>query len=198
MLLEALPGLPPWLVAGLTLGLVASLVVAGIFVAAESIFPTAPRSTAYRIDGTVRRRDEIRTFLHAIGEPFVEDYDLSGTTVAFYLTDRDVAITFDPQVYFRLGTDDAHVVFCEHEMPGSQLGRRLPFEVDETVFTPPTSDPVRAAFATLGLGPDAGADSVKAAYREKVKDVHPDLGGDEETFRRVREAYATARDHAEK
>jgi len=34
---------------------------------------------------------------------------------------------------------------------------------------------------------------VKAAYRERIKEVHPDHGGDRETFEAVREAYAAAR-----
>lgn len=198
MLLEALPGVPPWLVAGMALGTIASLVVAGIFVAGESLFPTAPQSTEGRVDGTARRREEIRAYLRAIGEPFAEDYPYAGTTVAFYLTDRDVAITFDPQIYLRLGVDDPSVVFCEHEMPGAHLGRRLPFDVAEPRYAPSPDDPVSQAFATLRLDPNAGVDAVTTAYRERVKEVHPDRGGDEESFRRVRDAYATARTHAEK
>jgi len=57
--------------------------------------------------------------------------------------------------------------------------------------------PVVSAFSELGLPTDADADAVKRAYRERVKDTHPDRGGDEEAFRRVQEAYATASDHAE-
>jgi curved DNA-binding protein CbpA len=38
---------------------------------------------------------------------------------------------------------------------------------------------------------------VKAAYREQVKDAHPDHGGDHEEFQRVREAYVTAKNHAD-
>lgn len=197
VLLEALPGLPAWLLAGVSLGVVASLVVAGIFVAGESFFPTARRSEGRRIDGTLRRREEIRSYLRTIGEPFVEDHDLSGVTVAFYLTDRDVAITFDPKAFFTLGGDDTRVVFCEHEMPGSHLGRRLPFDVDDRFTAATVSDPVRAAFAVLDVDPDADVAAVKAAYRAKVKEVHPDAGGDQAAFRRVREAYATAKSHAE-
>jgi len=58
-------------------------------------------------------------------------------------------------------------------------------------------DPVAAAFAELDVATDADAAEVKRAYRERVKETHPDQGGDEEAFRRVREAYATARNHAE-
>ncbi len=56
----------------------------------------------------------------------------------------------------------------------------------------PGTDRISAAEAydRLGLAPDADDDEVTAAYREKVKDVHPDTdGGDEEAFKRVNEAY---------
>jgi len=59
------------------------------------------------------------------------------------------------------------------------------------------ADPVGDAFDELGLDRDADLDAVKGAYRERVKETHPDQGGDEESFRRVREAYATARNHAD-
>lgn len=41
------------------------------------------------------------------------------------------------------------------------------------------------------LGVDIGADeaAVREAYRERVKDVHPDRGGDEAAFKRVTDAY---------
>ncbi|WP_123621213.1 J domain-containing protein [Halorubrum sp. CSM-61] len=58
-------------------------------------------------------------------------------------------------------------------------------------------DPVAAAFAELDVATDADAAEVKRAYRERVKETHPDQGGDEEAFRRVREAYATARNHVD-
>ena len=196
MLLEALSGLPAWLLAGVTLGMVASLVVAGIFVAGQSFFPTAPRPQGHRIDGTRRRREEIRDYLDLVGESFVADHDLGGVTVAFYLPDRDVAITFDPEAFFHLDGAGTYVVFCEHEMPAAHLGRRLPFEVDER-FVAADDDPVRAAFAMLDLDPGADEASVRSAYRQKVKEVHPDAGGDEVAFRRLSDAYATARNHAE-
>jgi DnaJ-class molecular chaperone len=56
---------------------------------------------------------------------------------------------------------------------------------------------VADAYAELGLPTDADADAVKRAYRERVKETHPDRGGDEAAFRRVQEAYATASDHAD-
>ncbi|VTT87684.1 Chaperone protein DnaJ [Halorubrum sp. DM2] len=63
--------------------------------------------------------------------------------------------------------------------------------------SPGRADPVGDAFDELGLDRDADLDAVKGAYRERVKETHPDQGGDEESFRRVREAYATARNHAD-
>lgn len=46
------------------------------------------------------------------------------------------------------------------------------------------------AYRVLGLDPGADADAVRSAYRQKVKEVHPDTAsGDEEAFKRVNEAY---------
>lgn len=56
---------------------------------------------------------------------------------------------------------------------------------------------IAAAFQTLGITRDADVAEVKAAYREKVKNVHPDRGGSEEDFARVQEAYATAKQYAD-
>jgi hypothetical protein len=55
----------------------------------------------------------------------------------------------------------------------------------------PPSD--RPAFAvTLGLLPPYSMDDVKRAYREKVKDAHPDRGGDPKTFERIQTAFEEA------
>ena len=51
---------------------------------------------------------------------------------------------------------------------------------------PPTDEAYRA----LDLEPGASSEEVRAAYREKVKEVHPDTdSGDEEAFKRVNRAY---------
>lgn len=48
----------------------------------------------------------------------------------------------------------------------------------------------RAAYDRLGLEPGADEEAVRSAYRELVKEHHPDAGdGDEETFKRVTAAY---------
>ena len=51
--------------------------------------------------------------------------------------------------------------------------------------------PTRAeAYDRLGLDPDADEAAVKQAYRERVKETHPDTdSGDEREFKRVKEAY---------
>jgi hypothetical protein len=42
----------------------------------------------------------------------------------------------------------------------------------------------------LGVDPGADESTVKKAYRERIKEVHPDAAdGDEEEFKRVQEAY---------
>ncbi|WP_226023294.1 J domain-containing protein [Halomicrobium salinisoli] len=51
------------------------------------------------------------------------------------------------------------------------------------------------AYRTLGLDPGADEAAVKSAYRQRVKEVHPDAdGGDEDEFMAVKEAYETLTD----
>lgn len=45
------------------------------------------------------------------------------------------------------------------------------------------------AYRTLGLEPGASDRRVKRAYRDAVKDAHPDRGGSEEEFRELTTAY---------
>ncbi|WP_435147199.1 J domain-containing protein [Halobaculum sp. P14] len=58
---------------------------------------------------------------------------------------------------------------------------RLP-SGDDTVEAEP------APHAVLGVDPDASDDEVKRAFRERVKETHPDSGGDTEQFHRVQRA----------
>ncbi|MFC7098054.1 J domain-containing protein [Halobaculum marinum] len=205
---EWIAALPGWLVWGVVFGLVASVGVAAVFLAANRWFPDPPTRRGGPDQGSLRRAAEIRDYLRRIDERFVEDVDLDGTRVAFYLPERRVALTFDVHAYFALRDDDerdVHVILCEYEMPGWHLGRRLPFEVPEIGVGPDRgaragaagTTPVVSAFDTLGLPSTADEDSVERAYREKVKETHPDQGGSREAFTEVREAYATALDHAE-
>lgn len=45
-------------------------------------------------------------------------------------------------------------------------------------------------FEVLGIGSDADEDEIRRAYRDRVKEVHPDRGGSIEEFQLVRRAYA--------
>lgn len=48
----------------------------------------------------------------------------------------------------------------------------------------------REAYDRLGVEPGADEATVKRAYRERIKEVHPDAdGGDAEEFKRVQQAY---------
>jgi hypothetical protein len=195
---EWLTLLPPWLLVGLGLGAVASAAVAGVFVVGDRLFPGRAADYGPRIDGTARRRVEIRDYLRRIDERFLEDHTVHGKTVAFYLPDRDVAITFDAQAYYTIERAGGFAVLCEHEMPAMHLGRRLPFDVPE--LEPELADrddPVSAAFGLLELPVTADGDAVRSAYRRQVKDVHPDHGGDRESFQELRDAYQIAKDHAD-
>jgi DnaJ-domain-containing protein 1 len=202
-------GVPPWLVLGVSIAAVFTVIAAFVFAIAEFALDDVGR--AHATDGGVssdgrrhvssegRRRVEIREYLHAIDERFVEDTVVDGQRVAFYLPEHDVAVTFDAHAYFRLNAAGTTTVLCEHEMHGHHLGRRLPFEVPEIAFEEdaPPEDVVRAAFDALGVSPSADVDTVRSAYRERVKEAHPDHGGSEDAFKAIREAYATAEAHAD-
>jgi DnaJ-class molecular chaperone len=53
----------------------------------------------------------------------------------------------------------------------------------------PSGPSRREAYRILDLDPGADEGRVKRAYREKVKVTHPDRGGDETEFKRVKNAY---------
>jgi len=203
---EGVAGLPSWLVGGVLLGLGGSLLVALFFLGAQRLLPGGGQrdgrrqrgDQSARGSGESRRRREFRACLEAIGEPYAENHRLAGQDVAFFLPERDVAITFDPRVYYRIEGSGVEPLLAEHEMPGSVLVERLPFETPD-LGTVGGSEvpPARDAFAELGVPAGASIEEVRRAYRRRVKEVHPDQGGDEDAFRRVREAYVTAKEHAE-
>ena len=195
---EPLSVVPEWLVLGVLVGAACSLCVAGIFVLGERLSPTRS-STGKSWSGDDRRREEIRHYLQAIDEQFAEDHAVEGSTVAFYLPERDVAITFDARAFYRIERSPTHAVLVEHEMPGLNLGHRLPFETPDLEFGEAEAggaDSPEAAFAVLGVPDTASPPEIKTAYREKAKEVHPDHGGDREEFQRLREAYTTAKQAA--
>jgi hypothetical protein len=197
---EFVAGLPEWLVLGVAFGLLASVGAAGVFLVGVRLFPTRARPAGERYDGDSRRRGEIREYLDRIGETYAENHPVEGHEVAFYLPARDVAITFDPRAFYRIDRSATHAVLVEYEMPGANLGYRLPFDTPdpepEPEFEPEPVGPETAAFETLGLPAGASTEEVREAYREKVKEVHPDHGGDGDEFKRIREAYTAAKQQA--
>jgi len=187
---DAAAAVPGWLLGGLALGVLVTLVVAAVFAVGTRRFSDG-RASAQSDGGRDRRHAEIREYLSAIDEPFEEGRVLAGDPVAFYLPDRDVAITFDARHYFTVDRTDTHAILVEYEMPGHAIGRRLPFDTPGAAGAMPEETP-GDAFDILGVDPRASAEEVRMAYREQIKDVHPDHGGDRESFERVQEAYAVA------
>jgi len=200
-----------WLFLGVVIGAAVSVAVAGAFLAGRRLFPDPdPESESdsevppRRGDG--RRRAEIRQYLRAIDESFAEDHPVEGHTVEFYLPQRDVAITFDARAFYGIEGSSTYAVLVEHELPGVHLGSRLPFETPDLNLgsgagrpdpgAGGTLDRADAAFAVLGLPATANEWEVRDAYREKVKSVHPDQGGDPDEFRQLKEAYSAARERA--
>jgi hypothetical protein len=208
VVVELLFALPRWLYLGVAAGAVMSLCVVVTFLVGGRIFFDGETDADDRDRHSERsteaiRRAEIREYLDRIDERFVENADVDGNRVAFFLPTRDVAVTFDARTFLALEATPTHAILAEHEMPGVALGNRLPFETPEpSVDDDPTDDPderlppADAAYRVLGLPSGADAEAVRRAYRRRVKQAHPDHGGDEEEFRRVQEAYDTARRYA--
>lgn len=208
VVVELLFALPRWLYLGVAAGAVMSLCVVVTFLVGGRVFFDGETDADDRDRHSERsteaiRRGEIREYLDRIDERFVENADVDDNRVAFFLPTRDVAVTFDARTFLALEATPTHAILAEHEMPGVALGNRLPFETpDPSVDDDPTDDPderlppADAAYRVLGLPSGADAEAVRRAYRRRVKQAHPDHGGDEEEFRRVQEAYDTARRYA--
>ena len=60
----------------------------------------------------------------------------------------------------------------------------------DTVSNSDQESAAQDAMAVLGLDEGDGAQELKRAYKEKVKEHHPDRGGDPDKFRAVTAAYS--------
>jgi hypothetical protein len=63
-----------------------------------------------------------------------------------------------------------------------ELGRHVENAVKSNIGHP-------LAWKALGLEPGASVDEIKAAYRKRAFETHPDRGGSAKEFRRVRRAF---------
>lgn len=73
---------------------------------------------------------------------------------------------------------------------GSRFGARASGAGPRDRVSQRRTGPTRAeARSVLGVDADAEQSEIRRAYREKVKDVHPDRGGDKAEFKRVTAAY---------
>lgn len=78
--------------------------------------------------------------------------------------------------YYRSKVDDTRDT---RDDPGGSNGRRS----HNSDLSPQT------AYEILNLDPPVTQDEIEAHYRERVKEVHPDMGGDAAEFKRVKRAY---------
>lgn len=190
------PGnLPGWLVEGVLLGLLASVAVLGVYLAGMRLLDLGqPEGPAHDPDSL--RRTEVRAYLAAIGEPATERARIEGVEVAFWLPARAVAITFDAGAFFQLRDAGVTAVLLEHEIPGQFIGARLPFETPAIGRERPEARSSSWAHDILGLAVDADAAAVERAYRERIMEVHPDVGGSSDELIEVIEAYEVLVDGA--
>ncbi len=185
MVIDSLPG---WLVHGLLLGAVAAVGVLLVFlVGTRWIGGSSPGQGRYDPDGL--RRAEVRAYLDAIGEPAEEGAIVHGVDVDFWLPDRAIAITFDAAAYFHLTDAGTEAVLLEHEVPGDQLGARLPFETPPIRTRSRERDDISWAHEVLDVDATADEHAIEDAYRTQIKAVHPDVGGSQKALIEVLEAY---------
>ena len=89
---------------------------------------------------------------------------------------------------------DQATLFDTPREAGEYLERFLAMQAPDCTILPhcpPPAPPVTDAdhYVTLELAPGAPAEEVKEAYRRLAMVHHPDRGGSEEDFKRVKRAY---------
>lgn len=180
--------LPSWLIQGIGIGVGAAvfvLIVNLIGVRYLDLGPTSETS----VDADELKRAEVRAYLTAIGEPFIEEMPIDTIEVEFWLPERKIAITFDPHIYFELIENGHGVVLLEHEVPGEQIGSRLPFDTPTLRSTRVGGDDLQWAYETLEVATDASREQIDTAYRDRVLEAHPDRGGDAKELEEILLAY---------
>jgi len=118
-------------------------------------------------------------------------YDDPGVVVYFTKDGEQMAAACDRWDNPRDNAQDLYHYL--HETRMQELRGTVTAESEyEKLRLPSGDDDVEAAappaHAILGVDRDADEHAVKAAWREKLKEVHPDHGGSQEQYRRVNEA----------
>lgn len=180
--------LPAWLVNGLLLGVLVSLAVFAVYATGVRLLDL-DRNPTRTVDPHALRRAEVRAYLAAIGESAEERTAIADIVVDFWLPDRHLAITFDADAYFHLREADVEAILLEHEVPGDRIGPRLPFEVPPLAADAEPGDTDDWAYEALGVESDATWSTITTAYRDRLKEVHPDQGGDAKALAEVLDAY---------
>lgn len=98
---------------------------------------------------------------------------------------------------FWLGGDEDDDPPGPEEGPSEWWNRRVGGRASRDGGTTTLAPREREACEVLGIDPDASVEAIRTAYRERVKETHPDHGGDEEAFKRVRWAYEYLKEHRE-
>jgi hypothetical protein len=124
-------------------------------------------------------------------------YDDPGVVVRFNKDGEDMAAACDRWDSPRDNAQDLYHYLHETRMQ-EQRGTvtaeseyeklRLPSGEGETVAAAPPAHDV------LGVEPDATQAEIRAAYKDRLKEVHPDQGGSAEALERVRDAYEVLSD----
>lgn len=76
------------------------------------------------------------------------------------------------------------------QAPWPSKSSRVPRSAAPASSVAPKTESV---WTLLGVSPNATEADLKAAYRKKAMETHPDRGGDADLFRRIVAAYAEAR-----
>ena len=179
---------PAWLSTGLLMGAILTLIIGVVFILGIWRYPDRVHPTTSGVSVTDRRRHTLVQYLRDAGETVHTEVTVGDVPVAVYLPARDVAFVFAPGAYFALRETSTQVILCELEARPAAIAQQLPF-----IDAPRRVDPeLSEALAILGVPHDADEATVRAAYRSRVKDCHPDRGGDPAEFAQVRRAYERA------
>lgn len=118
-------------------------------------------------------------------------FDGPGVVVRFCKDGEDMASACDSWDNPRDNAQDLYHYLHETRMQEQRGTVTAESEYDKLRLPSGDSDMVAGeppAHEVLGVDRDADRDEVQSAFRERVKEVHPDRGGDEESFARVKRA----------